>query len=67
MVRRIGLRPVERLIPFLDKPLLDFVVHLDLDPFIQETDIQFPDQDIEDAIQLFLVQLVEDQQFRRCD
>src|SRR6476620_9149144 len=56
-------RSVERLVAFLDQPGLDFIVDLDFHTLVDEPQIEFPQQDIENAREVRLVELVEHDDF----
>src|SRR5215510_10915935 len=50
---------VQRLVSFFDEPLFDFVVDFDFDAFFQQAQIEFSEQNVENAVEVFLVELVE--------
>src|SRR4249920_1384118 len=52
--------PVERFVAFFNQPLLDVVLDLELHSLVEETKVEFTQEDVENAVEMRLVQLMKD-------
>ena len=51
---------IERFIAFLNQPLLDVIIDLELHALVEETKVEFTQEDVENIVEMRLVQLMED-------